>query len=143
MGYGDAPEHDADHGELHEDDGDAGLSLVVAREAPVAADPGEGAFHNPALGQHDEAANIAALHDLKLPITGASDESTHLRPGVTTIGNDTLDEGETPPSLPQQCFGAVTVLDIGGVDVDVQQQALRVDEDMALATEDFLPGIVT
>ena len=34
-------------------------------------------------------------------------------------------------------------LDIGGVDVDVQQQALRVDEDMALATEDFLPGIVT
>ena len=143
MGYSGASEHDADYGELHECDSDASVAFVVASKTPVAADPSQCTFHDPALWQHDEASNIAALHDLERPITGAGDESTHLRPGVTTIGNDTLDEGETPPSLPQQCFGAVTVLDIGGVDVDVQQQALRVDEDMALATEDFLPGIVT
>ena len=74
----------------------------------------------PALGQHDEASNIAALHDLERPVTGAGDESTHLRPGITTVGNDTLDEGKAPPSLPLQCFGALTVLNIGGMDVDVQ-----------------------
>ena len=119
------------------------MAFVVPRETPVSADPSQSAFYDPALGQHDEASNIAALHDLERPVTGAGDESTHLRPGVATVGNDTLDERETPPSLPQQCFGAVTVLDIGGMDVDVQQQALRIDEDVALAAEDFLPGIVS
>ena len=118
------------------------MAFVVPRETPVAADPSQSAFHDPALGQHDEASNIAALHDLERPITGAGDESTHLRPGVTTVGNDTLDEREAPACLPQQRFGAITVLDIGGVDVDVQQQALRVDEDVALAAENLLPGIV-
>ena len=76
-------------------------------------------------------------------VTGAGDESTHLRPGVATVGNDTLDERETPPSLPQQRFGAVTVLDISGMDVYVQQQALRVDEDVALTAENLFPGIVS
>ena len=118
------------------------MSFVISRQAPVAADPGQGTFHDPALGQHDEASNIAALHDLDRPITGAGDESTHLRPGVAAVGNDTLDERKTPPSLPQQRFGAVLVLDVGGMDIDVQQQALRIDEDVALATEDFFPGIV-
>ena len=131
----------ADHGELHEDRGDAGLSLVVARETPVAADPGEGAFHDPALGQHDKPPNIAALHDLERPTAGAGDERSHLGSGVAAIGDDALDEREPSPRLPQQGLGAVAVLDVGGVDVDVQQQALRVDENVALAAEDLLPRI--
>lgn len=142
MGYGGASEHDADHGELYKCDSDASVAFVVATKTPVAADPSQSAFYDPALGQHDEASNIAALHDLERPVTGAGDESTHLRPGVATVGNDTLDERETPPCLPQQRFGAVTVLDISGMDVDVQQQALRVDEDVALAAENLFPGIV-
>ena len=48
---------------------------------------------------------------------------------------------DEPVHLPKQRFGAVAVLDIGGMDVDVQQQALRVDEDVALAAEDLLPDI--
>ena len=143
MGYGAASEHDADHGELHECNSDASVAFVVPRETPVAADPSQSAFHDPAFRQHDEASNIAALHDLERPVTGAGDESTHLRPGVATVGNDTLDERETPPSLPQQRFGAVTVLDISGMDVYVQQQALRVDEDVALTAENLFPGIVS
>ena len=105
------------------------------------------------FGQHDEAANIAALHDLKLPITGASDESTHLRPGVTASATIRSMKGKRRRALPAAAVfrrrhgppgqARGQALDIGGVDVDVQQQALRVDEDMALATEDFLPGIVT
>lgn len=131
-----------DHGELHEDGSDAGLSLVIAGETPVAADPGEGAFHDPALGQHHEASDVAALDDLERPAAGAGDERAHLRPGVAAIGDDALDEREAPPRLAQQRLGAIAILDIGGMDVDVQQQALRVDEDVALAAEDLLAGIV-
>ena len=111
------------------------------REAPVAADPGEGAFHDPALRQYDKASNIAAFHDLELPTAGTGDERTHLGSSIAAIGDDALDERETSPRLPKQRFGTVAVLNIGGMDVDVQQQALRVDEDVALAAEDLLPGI--
>ena len=122
------------------------MSLVVARETPVAADPGECAFHDPALGQYDKTANIAALHDLEFPGTRACHERAHLGSGVAAIGDDAFDERKAPPRLPKQRFGAVAVLDIGGMDIDgmdidVQQQALRVDEDVALAAEDLLPGI--
>ena len=95
------------------------MSLVVARETPVAADPGECAFHDAALGQYDKTSNIAALHDLVLP---AADERSHLGSAIAAIGDDALDERETPPRLPKQRFGAVAVLDIGGMDIDVQQQ---------------------
>ena len=44
------------------------------------------------LGQDDEASNIAALHDLERPITGAGDERAHLRSGVAAVGTDALDE---------------------------------------------------
>ena len=72
--------------------------------------------------------------------------SAHLGSGVAAIGDDAFDERKAPPRLPKQRFGAVAVLDIGGMDIDgmdidVQQQALRVDEDVALAAEDLLPGI--
>src|SRR4051812_4868594 len=42
----------------------------------------------------------------------------------------------------QQIFGAVGVLDIGGVDDDAQQQAQAIDRDLALAPFDLLGGIV-
>ena len=118
------------------------MSFVVSRQAPVAADPGQGAFHDPAFGQHDEAPNIAALHDLERPTTGAGDERAHLGSGVATIGDDALDEWKAPPCLSQQRFGTVAVLDIGRLHVDVQQQALRVDEDVTLAPKDLLPSVV-
>ena len=106
----------------------------------MAADPGKGALDDPP--QHDEAARIAALHDLERPCAGAGDKSRHLGSGVSAVSDDALDERKTPPRLLQQFLGTITILDVGGVDVDVQQQALRVDEDMALAAEDLLPGIV-
>jgi hypothetical protein len=119
------------------------VSLIVTRKAPVAADPRQGAFHDPALWQDNEAANIAALHNLERPGARAGDEGPHLGSGITTIGDDALNERKTPPRLPQQLFGAVAVLDIRGMDIDVQQQALRIDQDVTLASKDLLPRIVT
>ena len=69
-------------------------------------------------------------------------EFAHLGSGVAAVGDDALDEGKAPPRLPQKSLGAVAILDTGGVAVDVQQQTLRVDKDMALAAENLFPGIV-
>lgn len=47
---GQAPEHDADHGEPDESDDGAGVSFEVALESSVSADPREGALDDPSLG---------------------------------------------------------------------------------------------
>ena len=51
---GQATQHDADHGEAEEGGDGSGVTLEVSGQATVAADPGEGALDDPALGQDDE-----------------------------------------------------------------------------------------
>ena len=56
-----ASEHDADHGEADEGGDGAGVALEIARQAAIAADPGESALDDPALGQDDEACSSVRL----------------------------------------------------------------------------------
>jgi hypothetical protein len=62
-------------------------------------------------------------------------------PLVAAVRVDALDEGEQPTRPAQQIEGAVAVLNVGGMDDDVQKKAERIDEDMALAAFDFLARI--
>ena len=117
------------------------MALVVAAETPVAADPGQGALYDPALRQHDKAAEIRALDDLKRPGTGPLHQGGHVRSLVAAVPDDTLDEGKALARLPQQGLRPVAVLHTGGVHIHVQQQADRVDKNVALAPEDFLARI--
>jgi hypothetical protein len=71
---GQAPQHDWDHGEAEEGGDGTGVALEVAGQAAVAADPGEGALDDPALGQDDEAMGIAALDDLQGPRAGLGND---------------------------------------------------------------------
>ena len=118
------------------------MPFVVAHQAPVSADPAERAFDDPALGQNDEAVQVRALDDLQRPRPGAPDQGAHLRSGVATVADDALDEGKAPPGLAQQRLRPIPILNVGGMDVDVQQQAKRVDEDVALAPEDLLARVI-
>src|SRR5205085_2556881 len=61
---GKASEHDADHGQPDEGSNGPGVSLEIARQAAIAADPGQGAFDDPALGRHDEFVQFVALDEL-------------------------------------------------------------------------------
>ena len=119
------------------------MALVVSGEASAATDPGEGALHYPALGQHDEAVLVAAADDLKLPETGAGDGRLHLAPLVAGVADDAFDEGEAPSSLPEQRLGAVAVLEARRVDVDGEQETERVGQQVALAADDLLARIKT
>ena len=138
---GQASEHDGDHGESEEGGDGSGVALEVAGQSAVAADPGEGALDDPAFGQDDEAVGIAALDDLQSPGTGLGDQLGHLWPLVAGVGEDAFDEREGSPHRAQQVARTVAVLHIGRVDDHVQQEAQRVDQDVALAAGDFLARI--
>ena len=58
------------------------------------ADPGERSLDDPAFGEHDEAMQFIAPDDLKFPVAGLGDGGRGLRPLVSGISEDTLDEGE-------------------------------------------------
>jgi hypothetical protein len=143
MGWlGQASEHDADHGETDEGGGGSGVTLEVARQAAVVADPGEGALDDPALGQDDEAMQFVALDDFEPPGAGLGDSGGGVRSLVAGIGEDALDEGEPAAGAPiENQPRAVAILDIGGMDHDVQEKAERVDENMPLAARDLLARI--
>jgi len=61
---------------------------------------------------------------------------------IAGIGEDALDEGEEAAgaSIDNQSR-PVAVLNVGGMDDDVQQEAERIDQDMALAPGDLLARI--
>src|SRR5205823_6802221 len=97
---GEAAEHDADHGQPDEGSDGAGVSLEIARQAAIAADPGQGSFDDPALGQDDEFVQFVALDDLDHPMASAGSGSRDAWSLVAGIGEDALDEGEETAGAP-------------------------------------------
>ena len=138
---GQSTEHDADHSEAKEGGDGSRVALEVAGQAAVAADPGKGALDDPALGQDDEAMGIAALDDFQLPGAGLGDDLGHLWPLVAGVGEDAFDERERSPCRAQNLARAVAILHIGRVDDHAQQEAQRIDQDVAFAAGDFLARI--
>src|SRR5260370_31307237 len=138
-----ASEHNADHGEPDEGGDGARISLDIARQAAVAADPGQGSFDDPALGQDYELVQFVALDDLEYPTAGASRGLCGAWSLVAGIGEEPLDEGEKAARAPiENQPRPVAVLNIAGMDDDVQQKAERIDEDVALAPSDLLARIL-
>ena len=85
---------------------------------------------------------FVALDDLKHPTTGAGSRSHGAWPLIAGIGEDSLDEGEEAAGAPiENQPRPVAVLNVGGMDDDVQQEAERIDQDMALAPGDLLARI--
>ena len=138
---GQSTEHDADHSEAKEGGDGSRVALEVAGQAAVAADPGKGALDDPALGQDDEAMGIAALDDLQGPRAGFGDNLGHLRPLIAGVGKDAFDERKGSPRGAQDLARAIAILHVGGVDRDAQQEAQRIDQDVAFAAGDFLARI--
>ena len=118
------------------------MALVVAGQAATPADPGQRPLDDPTFGQHHEAVLLAAADDLQLPRSGAGYRRCHFRPLIAGVADEALDEGEALPGFAQQRFGAVAILDAGGVDSDRQQKAERVGQDVALAAENLLARVI-
>jgi len=124
-------------------DGEACPVFVVLGEAAAAAEPCEGAFDNPSLGQNLEADRmIGALDGFQLPGT----EGTHCGGRgfslIAAVGEDPLDEGEQAPHGFEDEQTTVAILDAGRMNHDVQREAQRVDQDMSLLSFDFLARVI-
>lgn len=77
---------------------------------------------------------IAALDDLDGPAPGVGDGLRHLGPLIPCIRKDAVDEGKQTARCPQHLAGTIAILHVGGVDDHAQQEAERIDEDVALAS---------
>lgn len=63
-------------------------------------------------------------------------------PLVTAIGKHPDDEGEEAADVFEDRQGAITILDISGLDVGRQDQSERVDDDVPLLAFDLFTGVV-
>ena len=86
---------------------------------------------------------FGAFDDFELPRSGPRDSACGLCCVVSAVSENALDEREEAPGAAiehEPC--TVTILDVGGVDHDVQEEAKRIDENVPLATLDLLACIV-
>ena len=85
---------------------------------------------------------LVTLDDLQDPGAGLGDGCGQRRSLVAGIGEDALDEGEEAAgaSIENQPR-PVAVLNVGGMNDNVQQKAERINQDMALAPGDLLARI--
>ena len=116
--------------------------LIVPDEAAALDDPGESPLDDPAPTEDDEALHPRhAADDLECDVglvLCPSDEFL----GIAAVCEDMLDEGKPPPGSLQDPLCPVAILDIGAVDLDREQPAVGVRQDMTLAPMDALSGVI-
>jgi hypothetical protein len=135
-------QHEADGGEEDEGDGAVREVLEILGEAPTAIEPGDGALDDPALRQELEARTIAAFDDLELPVRDGAEDLFELGALIGAVADDLLEKGKQSPHRLEQGRRAVAVLHVGRMHLHAQQQAERVNEEMALLALDLLAGVI-
>src|SRR5271157_5399552 len=136
--------HEPDGGKVEEGERLAIEAFPILGQPSAAAEPSQRAFADPALGQHDEGLGlIRPLNDLDLYARANSFHCRlEFRPLIASVGKEPAQEGEGAEQGRHQRRAAVAVLDVGGVDDRVHQQALRVDENVTLLAVDLLTRVV-
>ena len=117
--------------------------LPVLGQSSAAVEPGDRSLDDPALGQRDEAFRvIGSLDDLDLdPRQDFGQRIGEDRPLIGAVGEQFFEIGEPAKQRRQQQNAAVAVLDVGGMNDGLHQQALRIDQDVPLLALDFLSCI--
>lgn len=142
-GVAEFSEHEADGSKLEEGEGRAVEVLPVLGQSPAAVEPGDRALDDPALGERDEALDpIRAFDDHGFEMRqDAGQRGVKDRPRVGAVGEQFFEIGEQAEQRRQQSAAAVTILNVGGGDDGVQEQALGIDENVPLLALDQLARI--
>jgi hypothetical protein len=118
-------------------------SLEVLGETAASTEPGECAFDDPAPRQELETFDaMGPLDDLDGPWTTVGERIEKLIPSVDPVGKDMAQPGEFRSHLLQQRYGAVTVLDVGRMNMNPEKEAIGIGHNMPLVAADALPSVV-
>jgi hypothetical protein len=120
-------------------------ALPILGESSTAIEPSNRALDDPALRQHDKSLNlIGALDDFGLELgQDFCERSAKVRPLIGGVGEEHFQEGLRSEQRCEQHDAAVAVLDVGGMNDGVDQQAQRIYENVALLALDLLARIIT
>ena len=124
--------------------GGLGEALIIAGEAPAAPDPADRPLDHPTSRQDLKAGRVvAALDNLQAPAPRLGKERVQARAFVGAIGPDQVEPGKELAQAGKHEQSPVAVLDVRRMDDGVQDETLRVDDDVALTTLDLLARVIT
>ena len=133
--------HHIDHGNAYHGFTALNQRLIVFGKSSVLTQPGERSLDNPAFGHDDKLVRLRTFDNFYDPAVPA-DRPIHKLSGITAIGPDHFKAPPPRTELLDQQLAAITVLHVGRVNDQREDQAERVNNDMALAPLGFLARIV-
>ena len=120
------------------------MTTETTTVAAAAVEPADRSLDDPTLGQHSEAFGLIGAPD-DLDREGAADLAKAILEGrslVAAVGEELEQERVEAKQRGHHQHAAIPILNVGGMDERVHQQALRVDQDVALLAPDLLARIV-
>ena len=135
--------HEVDHAEM--DDGFArfGRAFVVFAVSPVASQPGERAFDDPALGQGDKPFDRdRSQHRLQHPAEGVANPLGQTIAAIRRVRKKHLKAAESCLQPDQGQSSSIVILPVGAVNDDGEHQPQGIDHQVPLASVDLFPCIV-
>ena len=115
--------------------------LIVFAQSAVLAQPRKRAFDDPTLGQDHELARLAAFDDLNHTAMGVLGPIKELT-AIPAVGPDDFQPREPTGDSSDHRHSPDSVLDVGGMDHDSQDQTERVNEDMSFSARNFLTRVI-
>ena len=121
-----------------------GEAFPVLRQPAATVQPGECPLHHPPLWQdHEPLRSIRAFDDLDVDVgQRAFHGRTKFRALIAAVGVEFEQERKSAEQGRHQHCAAVTILDIRAMHDGVDQEALRIDENVPLLALDFLARVI-
>ena len=117
-------------------------AFVIDAQAPAADQPAQGSLDDPSFGKHLEALRLgAALDDLQAPVAEGRHDRRQFLAGIGAVGPDHREPREQRRQAAQDEDRAIAILDVGGMNDDLEDQAEGIDDDVSLAALDLFPGV--
>src|SRR5579884_2387880 len=119
------------------------VPLLVLAQPAITHEPTERPLHHPTLGQHRETyCPLHPAHHLQHPAIDDPDTPERLLASIAAIRPNLLQTPKAFFGLVQHGLTAVLILDIGRMDHAGDPHSQDIDQDVPLATADFLAAIV-
>ena len=112
-------------------------------EPPAPSQPGECPFHHPAARQDFKALRgIGPPDDFEGPFPHGGESGSQFVASIAAISEDVPQPGKAPAYCCQDINGPITVLNVGGMNEEKDQEAAGIRHDMALAALDLFPRVI-